>query len=78
MIGQLQIGGRHIAGYFPFHCFFYDRRLLLAPGHQDDLPGLEDGADAHRYGFGRYVLLAAEITGGIVPGQVIKRNQPCA
>ena len=59
----------------PFDGPLHDRRLVLAEGHDDDLAGLEDGADAHGQGLVRHVLLAEEAAGGVAARHRIERDQ---
>ena len=52
--------------------------LVLAQGHQHDLAGFEDRAQAHRDGLRRHVLFAEEIAGGVAARDRVERGQPRA
>ena len=49
-----------------------DGGLALAEGHEDDLAGVEDRADAHGDGAGGHVLDAEEVAGGVHAGELVE------
>ena len=71
----LQEAGGDRVGRRPLDGLVHDRRLVLAEGQQDDLAGVEDGADAHRQGLVRHVLLAEEAAGGVAARHRVERDQ---
>ena len=48
---------------------------MLAPGHEHNPSRLQNGAHAHGDRAARRVLLAAEIAGGVAPGEAVERHQ---
>ena len=74
----LEVGGRHLPRDFALDHALDDRGLLLAPGHQDDLLGAHDGADAHRDSHLGRVLQSEEGSRLDFAGVVGELYQPCA
>ena len=52
-----------------------DLGFVLAPSHQDDAAGVEDGAYAHRESVARGGVVAAEVAGGVAAGEGIERDE---
>src|SRR5262249_24387232 len=57
-----------------FYSLLYDRRFVLAEGHDGDLPGFHDGADAHGQRLLRDVLLAEEAARGVAARHGVERD----
>ncbi len=74
----LQEAGGDRVGHRPLDGLLHDRRLVLAEGHEHDLAGVEDGADAHGQRLVRHVLLAEEIAGRVAARHRVERDQPGA
>src|SRR5205823_9611176 len=51
------------------------RGLVFAEGHDDDLPGLQDGADAHRDRLVRHVLFAEKPAARVPAGNRVEGGQ---
>ena len=71
----LQEAGGDGVGDRPLDGPLHDRRLVLAEGQEHDLAGVEDGADAHRQGLVRHVLLAEETAGRVAARHRVERDQ---
>ena len=61
----------HVALDGPRH----NGRFVLAEPHEDDLAGLQDGADAHRDGLLRHVVFAEKAAGGVAARHRVERHQ---
>jgi hypothetical protein len=75
---RLQEAGGDDRGDFAFDSLLDDLRLAFAEGHQQDLLGLKNGANAHRDRAARDVVLVKEIAGGVAAGNLVERDHPGA
>ena len=71
----LQERGGDGVGNIAFHAGLDHLRLLLSPGQQIDLAGIEDGLYAHGDGADRGIVDRAENLGGVIARGVVEQNQ---
>ena len=71
----LEVAGRQRGEDGAFDRFLHHFCLVLAPGHEVDALGFQDGFDAHGDGAVRYFLFGGEVLEGVLSGHGIEAYQ---